>query len=106
MTRHQSQSPEPCGWDGQYCQAEHKDAEITRLEAEVVTWRLAEHNLSRAYLRLRKLIPGAYDTPTAPTGEQVWAITEQALRVALRQKPKRRGEPPSVTPRRVPEPDR
>lgn len=42
-----------------------------------------EHALSDAYLRLRALIPGAYDTPHAPTPEQVWGTTEAALRRAL-----------------------
>ena len=39
--------------------------------------------MSDAYLRLRAMIPGAYDTPHAPTPEQVWATTEAALRRLL-----------------------
>jgi len=35
--------------------------------------------LSESYLRLRSMIPGAYNTPTAPTAEQVYSITESAL---------------------------
>lgn len=37
------------------------------------------HKLSEAYLRLRNLIPGAFDTPHAPTAEQIWEVTEKAL---------------------------
>lgn len=41
--------------------------------------------LSDAYLRLRSMIPGAFDTPTAPTQTQVWTTTENALnKLALR----------------------
>lgn len=35
--------------------------------------------LSRAYVRLRALIPGAFDTPFAPTPPQIWDVTERAL---------------------------
>lgn len=42
-----------------------------------------EHALGAAYLRLRELIPGAFDTPHAPTAEQVWSHTEERLKVAL-----------------------
>lgn len=40
-------------------------------------------HLSHAYLRLRNLIPGAFDTPYAPSSEQVWETTECALKKAL-----------------------
>jgi len=50
-------------------------SEHIRLEA----LRDAERRLSMAYVRLRALIPGAFDTPYAPTPEQVWTATEQAL---------------------------
>lgn len=43
-------------------------------------WQKAERELSQAYLRLRGMIPGALDTPPAPTGPQVWETTENALR--------------------------
>lgn len=36
--------------------------------------------LSDAYLRLRSLIPGAFNTPHGPTSEQVWHQTEKSLR--------------------------
>ena len=42
----------------------------------------AEYDLSNAYLRLRKKLR-AFDTPYAPTGEQVWSHTEQKLDEAL-----------------------
>lgn len=36
--------------------------------------------LGKAYLRLRELIgPDAFDTPHAPSPEQVWKVTEDAL---------------------------
>lgn len=38
----------------------------------------AEHQLSEAYLRLRRLLD-AFDTPDSPTAEQVWAHTEAKL---------------------------
>lgn len=37
--------------------------------------------LSDAYVRLRAMIPGAFDTPTAPTSQEVWTQTEASLRV-------------------------
>lgn len=57
--------------------------EVQHLYEELQKWKIAETNLSNAYLRLREMIPGALDTPYAPTAEQVWAITEAALRRAL-----------------------
>lgn len=39
-----------------------------------------DKELSNAYVRLRTLIPGALDTPYAPTPEQVWETTERALK--------------------------
>lgn len=42
-------------------------------------WQKAENDLGQAYLRLRHMIPGALNTPHAPTPEQVWETTEQAL---------------------------
>lgn len=51
------------------------------LSAEVDAQRQREHALSNAYLRLRRLIGRrAFDTPHGPTGEQVWEVTETALR--------------------------
>jgi hypothetical protein len=50
------------------------------LAAEVDRQRERERALSAAYLRLRQLIgQRAFDTPPAPTAEQVWAVTENAL---------------------------
>lgn len=56
----------------------HQEAllEIERRRAEQVA-------LSNAYLRLRGLIPGAFDTPHGPTPEQVWDVTERALKHVL-----------------------
>lgn len=47
---------------------------------------MSERDLANAYLRLRALIPGAYDTPHAPTPEQVWETTEAALRRLLQER--------------------
>jgi hypothetical protein len=55
-------------------------AQISDLQAEVARWREAEHGTSQAYLRLRSLIPNAYQTPYASTPEQVWMHTEACLR--------------------------
>lgn len=41
--------------------------------------REAERKTSEAYLRLRCKIPGALDTPHAPSAEMIWGITERAL---------------------------
>lgn len=41
--------------------------------------RAEQRALSDAYVRLRAKIPGAFDTPHAPTAEQVWDVTEKAL---------------------------
>lgn len=61
-------------------------AEVQRLQGDLD--RLTEHNrrLSDAYVRLRVMIPGALDTPFAPTSEQVWEITEKALTVLIESK--------------------
>lgn len=50
-----------------------------REAAAVVKWRETEAQLSAAYVRLRKIL-GAFDTPPAPTGPQVWEHTEQCAR--------------------------
>jgi hypothetical protein len=54
-------------------------AELGRVRQQFNTMRDAEHALSDAYVRLRKMIPGAFDTPYAPTGEQIWKHTEACL---------------------------
>jgi len=56
------------------CDSYARDA----IEAEIKQRREAEHALGAAYLRLRHIIPGALDTPHAPTREQVWDTTERA----------------------------
>lgn len=45
----------------------------------------AEHALSDAYLRLRRKL-NAFDTPTAPTAEQVWSHTEAKLDEVIKQR--------------------
>lgn len=42
-------------------------------------FRNAETRLSEAYLRLRAMLPGAFDTPFAPSADIVWKTTEAAL---------------------------
>lgn len=54
-------------------------AEVRRLRSRGKEAAVNESDLSGAYLRLRALIPGAFDTPHAPSAEQVWATTERAL---------------------------
>lgn len=48
-------------------------------EGRLEYWRAAENDLSNAYLRLRRLIPGAFDTPPGPSVEYVWQHTEKLL---------------------------
>lgn len=57
--------------------------ELERLYSDLQRWKVAEAEVSNAYLRLRRLIPGALDTPHAPTAHQVWSTTEEALKKAL-----------------------
>jgi len=56
---------------------------IDKLADEIERLRKDGAKLSQAYLRLRSLIPGAFDTPHAPSPEQVWDVTERALKRAL-----------------------
>jgi hypothetical protein len=42
-----------------------------------------DKELSDAYVRLRNIIPGAHDTPFAPSPEVVWAITEKAAKALV-----------------------
>lgn len=60
---------------------------IVKQRVEIERLRADGRGLHKAYLRLRGLIPGAFDTPHAPTPEQVWETTENALRRALETKP-------------------
>lgn len=53
--------------------------ELDELRTQLAESRDAERQLSNAYLKLRSMIPGAYDTPHAPSSEQVWDVTEKAL---------------------------
>jgi len=56
------------------------ERQCATLAAEVDNQRAREHALSDAYLRLRRIIgKRAFDTPHAPTAEQVWTTTEIAL---------------------------
>lgn len=41
---------------------------------------LVERELSNAYIRLRRMIPGAFNTPTAPAPIDVWTHTESCLK--------------------------
>ena len=46
--------------------------------------RASEYNaLGKAYIRLRALIPHAFETPHAPTQQQIWEHTENCLRRVL-----------------------
>lgn len=57
----------------------HYEEKVKWLQAELEKWKISGQKLSDAYLRLRAMIPGAFDTPFAPTPEQVWRTTEDAL---------------------------
>lgn len=60
-------------------------ADVMRDFIKLIPFEEAERELSAAYLRLRQRIPGALDTPHAPTAQQVWSVTESALdRLLLR----------------------
>lgn len=56
------------------------NAECAELRASIAEQKQQLHDLSCAYVRLRTIIPGALDTPHAPTPEQIWAITEAAAK--------------------------
>lgn len=43
----------------------------------------AEHKLSDAYLRIRKLV-GAWQTPIAPTPEQIYELTENKIKELIK----------------------
>jgi hypothetical protein len=43
----------------------------------------AERLISDAYVRLRYMIPGALETSTAPTSEEIFRTTENALKNLL-----------------------
>lgn len=49
------------------------------VEQELKDLQVLNRKLSSAYLRLRAKIPGAFDTPLAPTPEQIWETTEKSL---------------------------
>jgi hypothetical protein len=66
--------------------------ELGRLYGELQKWKTAETELSNAYLRLRAMIPGAFDTPHAPTQQKVWSVTEEALKRALALSPPTRSD--------------
>lgn len=57
--------------------------EEAQFQQELKKWIVANQKLSAAYLRLRALIPGAFDTPHAPSSEEVWQVTENALKNLL-----------------------
>jgi hypothetical protein len=61
----------------------HYKAECEKWEKKYRELEIIHTQLHHAYLRLRDLIPGAYDTPYAPTPQQVWEHTERSLRDAL-----------------------
>jgi hypothetical protein len=67
--------------------------ELKRTYRDLQRWKTAETELSNAYLRLRRLIPGAFDTPHAPTPNEVWAVTEEALkRLVAQRSPQESGQ--------------
>jgi hypothetical protein len=47
-----------------------------------------EQDIARAYLRLQRLIPGAFDAPLGSSPEEMWAHVEEKLKAALSPAPK------------------
>lgn len=58
---------------------------IEHIEKQRDEFMASERNLSDAYIRLREKL-SAFDTPTAPTAEQVYAHTEAKLDRLLEQR--------------------
>jgi len=52
---------------------------ITELNEKNYQFKCSEKKLSDAYLRIRSLV-GAFDTPTAPTQEQIFELTEKKIK--------------------------
>ena len=71
---------------GSWADLERQLAEATvrgnRLEKQCANYREAEHRLSDAYLRLRKLIPGALEVINK-TRDELWSYVESCLRTAM-----------------------
>ena len=67
-----------------YRDATHR-VELEKVKAERDALLRAEHKLSEAYLRLRSKL-NAFDTPKAPTAEQVWKHTEDKLDQVLQER--------------------
>ena len=56
---------------------------VLNLAGRMEDFRAAERLISEAYVRLRRMIPGALDTPHAPTSEMIFKTTEEALQKVL-----------------------
>ena len=54
-----------------------------KAENDIQAYRKINKKVSDAYVRLRIMIPGALDTPTAPSTEQVFTVTEAALKMLI-----------------------
>jgi hypothetical protein len=48
-------------------------------QAQIAELKVALAQISDSYLSIRQMIPGAFNTPRAPTPAQVYETTEQAL---------------------------
>ena len=66
-------------WDGVM---KHRARQAKPSSGDPWVWRAADAELSRAYVRLRKIL-GAFETPEAPSGPQIWEHTEQCAREAV-----------------------
>lgn len=53
--------------------------EIESLQAKLEEMTVSEHKLSATYLQIRALV-NAFDTPHAPTPEQIYSLTEDKIR--------------------------
>jgi hypothetical protein len=56
---------------------------VLALGEKLTDFRDAERTISKAYVRLRHMIPGAMDTPNAPSVDTIFQVTEAALQKLL-----------------------
>lgn len=67
----------------QFHQREIYTCQTESLQKQLEVFKISEKKLSEAYLRIRELV-GAWETPTAPTPEQIYSLTESKI-IALKE---------------------